>query len=220
MESPSPATSPRSPAGPAPQHDGLLLTAGIDIDPARYGEPRSERVLGVNSDRDEFEIGLLEAALHDDRPFLGICRGHQLFNVARGGSLLQHLDRREPHRARRGDDAETVISGWHDVEIAPGTLLAEALHAGAMRANSRHHQAVTAQRVAPGLVIAATAPDGVVEALIDRSRSWAASVQWHPEIPELGDAFSGLFASFVAACAAVAARRLTGPATERSGARG
>ncbi len=197
---------------PLPDHDGLLLTAGVDIDPARYGEPRSARVLEVNPRRDQFEFALLEAAYARGLPVLGICRGHQLFNVARGGSLLQHLHDREPHRARRGDDRQTVVSGWHDVALLPGTPLAEAVGAATVRVNSRHHQAVTAERVASGLVAAATAPDGVVEGLVDPSQRWAVSVQWHPEMPEVAGAFRGLFRSFVAACARAAER----PAEERA----
>ena len=206
-----------------PEHDGLILTAGVDVDPARYGEPRSERVLDVNPDRDEFESGLLDAAYANDRPILSICRGHQLFNVVRGGSLLQHLEQREPHRARRGsheEGSEAIVSGWHDVEVRPDTLLAEAVDAGTLRVNSRHHQAVTAERVAPGLVVAATAPDGVVEALVDPSRRWAVSVQWHPEMPEVAARFRPLFASFVAACAAAGEQGAAGRSAERRPARG
>jgi putative glutamine amidotransferase len=188
-----------------PAHRGLIVTGGVDVEPARYGEPRSDRVQEVNPDRDRFEIALLEQARAAHRPVLAICRGHQLFNVARGGSLLQHLQQREPHRARRGpprDGADgSIVSGWHDVEVPPGTALARAVGSGTLRVNSRHHQAVTEERVAPGLVVAATAPDGVVEALVDPSGSWAVSVQWHPEMPEVAESFRGLFTAFVSACA-------------------
>ena len=158
----------------------------------------------VNSRRDEFEVALVEAAYAAGRPLLGICRGHQLFNVARGGSLLQHLEQRDPHRARWNEKRTAIVSGWHEVEVLPGTPLAEAIGAGGVRTNSRHHQAVTAERVAPGLAIAATAADGVVEALVDRSQRWAVSVQWHPEMAEMEGRSDGLFAAFVAACAAAA----------------
>ncbi len=195
---------------PPPAHHGVILTSGVDVDPARYDEPRSERGAAVNADRDRFEIALLDEARAGERPVLAICRGHQLFNVARGGSLLQHLEQREPHRARRGppqDGADgSIVSGWHDVEVLPGTTLAEAVGAGTLRVNSRHHQAVTAERVAPGLVVAATAPDGVVEALVDPAGPWALSVQWHPEIPEVAESFRGLFTAFVSACAGAAGR--------------
>jgi gamma-glutamyl-gamma-aminobutyrate hydrolase PuuD len=192
-----------NPDAPAPTEpfDGLVLTGGIDIDPARYGARPHERVTTTNPTRDTFELQLLTEALDRDLPVLGICRGHQLFNVAGGGSLLQHLEEREPHRARRGADGVTVDSGWHDVEVAPGTRLARLLGVASVRTNSRHHQAVTPERVAEGLVVAATAPDGVVEALEDPSRRWALSVQWHPERPENAEHFRPVWADFVRACA-------------------
>ena len=182
-----------------PPCDGLLVTAGIDVDPARYGEERHPRVAETAPARDDFEAALIAGALERDLPLLAVCRGHQLLNVASGGSLLQHIEEREPHRARRGEDG-AIDSGWHEVAVAPGSLLASALGEGPLRVNSRHHQAVTADRVAPGLAVAATALDGVVEALERRDRRWTLSVQWHPERPELAAESAALFAAFVAAC--------------------
>lgn len=188
------------PGGAVPPHAGLLLTGGVDIDPAVYGEARSERVIEVNRARDDFELALLRDSLARDVPLLAICRGHQLLNVARGGTLLQHIEEREPHRSRRGADG-AIESGWHGVEVRPGTPLASALGALSVRTNSRHHQAVTLERVAPGLEVAATTADGIVEALVDPSQGWAVSVQWHPERAEHGTTFDGLFRAFVEACA-------------------
>ena len=187
------------PDGAAPDFDALVLTGGVDIETARYSEPRSERVVETNAQRDDFELALLRDALERDVPVLGVCRGHQLFNVAYGGSLLQHLEEREPHRSRRAADGVGIDSGWHDVEIAPRTRLAEVMGVASMHVNSRHHQAVTSERVAPGLEVAATAPDGVVEALEDPSKRWAVSVQWHPERTEVAERFTALWADFVRA---------------------
>ena len=181
-------------------HDGLLLTAGIDVDPARYGETPSEHVPETDAQRDDFEAALLRDALGRDLPVLAICRGHQLFNVAHGGSLLQHIAEREPHRPRRGAGG-AIDSGWHDVTLAEGSLLAALFGARTLRVNSRHHQAVTPGRVAPGLRVAATAADGVVEALERPGRRWAVSVQWHPERPEAAAAWRPIFDAFAAACA-------------------
>jgi gamma-glutamyl-gamma-aminobutyrate hydrolase PuuD len=188
-----------TPGAEPPSFDGLILTGGVDIDPARYGEPASERLGDVNAGRDAFETALLEEALARDVPVLGICRGHQLFNVVHGGSLLQHIEEREPHRARRGEDG-SIASGWHEVTLAPGTILAGVLGEEPLRVNSRHHQAVTRERVAPGLTVVATTEDGVVEALEDPSKRWAVSVQWHPERAEMGDAPRALFEAFIRAC--------------------
>ena len=184
---------------PPAHYDGLVITAGVDIDPARYGEERSNYVREIAAERDDFETALLEDALARDVPLLAICRGHQLFNVALGGSLLQHLRQREPHRARRGE-GEAIDSGWHQVALVPGSRLAKLFGATSLRVNSRHHQAITRDRVAPGLTVAGTAPDGLVEALEHPDRRWAVSVQWHPERDEILDSQRPLFAAFVAAC--------------------
>lgn len=182
-----------------PACDGLLVTAGIDIDPARYGEAQSEYVRETAPDRDDFESAALADAFERDLPVLAICRGHQLFNVVAGGSLLQHIHEREPHRARRGE-GDAIDSGWHDVAVEPGSLLASVFGDQTLRVNSRHHQAVTTDRVADGLTVAATTGDGVVEALERPDRRWALSVQWHPERDEVADAQRPLFEAFVAAC--------------------
>jgi len=186
--------------------DGLILTAGVDVDPAAYGEAPGEYVSDTNPERDAFEIALLEEARRRDVPIFAICRGHQVFNVSRGGGLLQHLEEREPHRARRGADGESIDSGWHDVEVVEGSLLHRIAGATTVRTNSRHHQAVLTSTVAPQLVVVGTADQDVVEALEDRSLTWCLSVQWHPERPEMTDARSmrnastAIFEAFVGAC--------------------
>jgi len=188
--------------------EGLMVTAGVDIDPQRYGEPQSDRVSEVNSERDAFEESLLATAREKNLPILAICRGHQIFNTSRGGTLLQHLEEREPHRARRGADGESIASGWHDVAVAPGSLLAQITKSSSIRVNSRHHQAVLTSTIAPGLVPTGTAEQDVVEALEDPRLSWALSIQWHPERPEmlenesLRNSSPDIFEAFVAACAA------------------
>ena len=100
-----------------PPHDGILVTAGVDIAPARYRQVQSERVTTVDPDRDNVEGILIEHALGGGIPLFCICRGFQLLNVVRGGSLHQHLEEREPHRARRGEDGVSIDSGWHDVLV-------------------------------------------------------------------------------------------------------
>lgn len=180
-------------------YDGLMLTAGVDVDPAFYRETASEYVSEISPQRDAFETALLRDALARELAVLAICRGHQLFNVAHGGSLLQHLAEREPHRARRGEGG-AIDSGWHEVALAADSLLASVFGARSLRVNSRHHQAVTLDRVAPGLRVAATTEDGVVEALEQPERRWALSVQWHPERDEIATAQRPLFAAFVEAC--------------------
>lgn len=182
-----------------PEYDGVVVTAGIDIDPTRYGEEQSEYVREIAPDRDDFESAVLADAFERDVPVLAICRGHQLFNVFAGGSLLQHIHEREPHRARRGE-GDAIDSGWHDVTAEPGSLLHSVFGDRTLRVNSRHHQAVTTDRVADGLNVVAATDDGIVEALERPDRRWAVSVQWHPERDEVADDQRPLFEAFVEAC--------------------
>jgi putative glutamine amidotransferase len=159
---------------------GLVLSGGVDIDPARYGEAPHERVRRTDPARDEFEATLLEAALRQDMPVLAICRGSQLLSVCMGGSLLQHIESGEHVADYR---AEGYPSRSHEVETAEGTRLRTWL-GERLIVNSRHHQAVTAERLAPGLVAAAMSPDGLVEATESARHSWVTGIQWHPERDE------------------------------------
>jgi len=175
---------------------GLLLTGGVDVDPHLYGErpdPRTER---ANKPRDSHERLLLQQALERDLPVLAVCRGHQFLNVALGGSLVQHIEG-DGHRA---DDAGE--SRWHTVSPVDGGGRLRAVYGDrrGLRVNSRHHQAVTAERLAPSLVSLAESPDGLVEAVESRGQRWVVGVQWHPERPEMHPAADALFAAFVAAC--------------------
>jgi putative glutamine amidotransferase len=158
---------------------GLLLTGGIDVTPALYNEPVSQQVGATDRHRDDFELKLLREALDRDMPVLAICRGHQLLNVAMGGSLLQHIE------GGAHEDDEGHVSAQHDATLVPGTKLHEVYGTGRIRVNSRHHQAVTPARVAKGLTVSATTDDGLVEALESDAHRWVVSVQWHPERPDL-----------------------------------
>jgi putative glutamine amidotransferase len=164
---------------------GLILTGGVDIDPALYGETLHPRVKRTDRSRDEFELVLLGQALVHDLPILAICRGHQLLNVAFGGGLLQHIDG-DGHVADYR--SEGFPSRWHEVTIREGSRLHAALGlpacppgaAGAL-VNSRHHQAVTPERLAPRLEVVARSPDGLVEGVESLAHRWVVGVQWHPE---------------------------------------
>ena len=161
--------------------DGLILTGGYDVDPAAYGEERHSKVKLVDPARDAFEFALLRAALERDLPVLAVCRGNQLLNVALGGGLLQHIDDRSHVADYR---TEGYPSRWHPVRLEPGSRLAAIMGESEVIVNSRHHQAVTSNRLAPGLRAVALAPDGIVEATESREHRWALGVQWHPERPE------------------------------------
>jgi gamma-glutamyl-gamma-aminobutyrate hydrolase PuuD len=162
-------------------YGGLLLTGGVDVDPALYGETRHPETEEVNRARDEFELTLLRQALEADLPVLAICRGHQLLNVCLGGSLLQHIE----GNGHRWHEDEAVTSSWHEIEIAGGSKLRGVYGAGRLLVNSRHHQGVTRERLADGLMCTAASNDGFVEGVESPTHRWVVGVQWHPERPEL-----------------------------------
>ncbi len=155
--------------------DGLVLTGGADVDPARYGETPSERTSAPRVLRDEWEIALARGALDRDLPLLAICRGLQVLNVVLGGSLHQHLPDVAGHE---GHQPEPGIFGAVDVNIEPGTRTAE-LIGPRVRVSCHHHQALA--RLAPGLKVTGRAEDGTVEAVEVPGQAFAIGVQWHPE---------------------------------------
>ena len=175
---------------------GLVLTGGVDVDPHLYGERRGPRTERPNKPRDAHEMRLLQQALERDLPVLAVCRGHQFLNVAMGGKLVQHIEG-DGHRA---DDAGE--SRWHTVSLVDGGgRLGDVYGARReLRVNSRHHQAVTPDRLAPSLAPLAYSPDGLVEAMESRAHRWVVGVQWHPERPEMHPGADALFAAFVAVC--------------------
>jgi putative glutamine amidotransferase len=160
-----------------------LLTGGRDLDPACYGQEPAPETQKPNRSRDRMEMGLLGEALERRLPVLAICRGLQLLNVYKHGTLVQHL-KGDPHRAspRPNDPARPM----HEVSVTPGTRLAAILGAGRHPVNSRHHQAV--DKLGTGLVVSAkSVTDGLVEGLELPEREFALAVQWHPEDQVPGD---------------------------------
>ena len=158
--------------------DGLILSGGLDIDPKRYGEDPHEWTKLAERARDDYELKMLRAALEADLPVLAICRGSQLLNVALGGRLLQNIETSN-HRADYKSDG--YPSRWHAVKLEPGSRLCELYASDEIEVNSRHHQGVLPEMVAPGLKAVGASPDGVVEATESTAHRWVAGVQWHPE---------------------------------------
>lgn len=160
--------------------DGLLLPGGPDICPNLYGQSPHPKSQGIDDPRDALELTLARWAVHDDLPVFGICRGHQVLNVALGGTLMQDIpsqwDNPLVHDIRDGQPRSTRL---HEVSIIPGSHLANILGQTQLPVNSIHHQSV--QEAAPGARVTANAPDGIIEALEVPGKRFVLSVQWHPE---------------------------------------
>ena len=183
--------------------DGVMFIGGDDYCPSTYGEKKHDSVQLAHDERTDFDFRLLQVALGDAQlPILGICAGCQLLNIGLGGSLHQDIPSEFPssnvqHSA--GKDPWKEGFNKHKIILESGTKLAK-IFAGTKEINvpTSHHQAV--KRVGEGLIPAALAEDGVIEAVELPSRPFVIGVQWHPERDYEGNA--SLFTSFVQACAA------------------
>jgi putative glutamine amidotransferase len=162
--------------------DGLVVSGGIDLDPASYGAEPHPETKGFSSERDAFELALIRRAVEIDMPVLGICRGMQVLNVAFGGNLFQHLPDtfgHEDHRRVPGNFDEAD----HDVRLVADSLAAAAAGQLLHSTKSHHHQGVDV--VGSGLIVTGTsAIDDLVEAIELPDRRFVLGVQWHPEADE------------------------------------
>ena len=178
--------------------DGLVVTGGVDIAPGLYGAVSHPAVTAVNDERDLFETTTLRGALARDLPVLGICRGIQLLNVVRGGTLIQDIPSETGSEVSHDPPGLARNEVAHGVEIAGGTVLAGLLGTGTAAVNSFHHQAVS--RLGEGLVVSARSADGVVEGVELAGARFTVAVQWHPEsfwreFQRFGALFQGLVAA-------------------------
>jgi putative glutamine amidotransferase len=177
---------------------GVCLSGGPDLDPAAYHERRHPELGPVEPDLDRFELALARRADQRGLPMLAVCRGAQALNVARGGSLHQHLPDRPgvtiPHRQSEPGNVTT-----HAVTIAAGSLLARTMKRTRAQVNSFHHQAV--HRLGAGLRAVAWSPDGVIEGIEAPARRFLIGVQWHVEILVDRPEHAALFAALVEAAA-------------------
>lgn len=177
--------------------DGILFTGGGDIAIERFSGDAHPRVDDVDLERDSVEIQMLNAAAEDGKPFLGICRGAQIMNVALGGTLYTHIQDQLPNsldHAYPGNRRTVLV---HEVKLEEGTRIAEVMGEPILQVNSLHHQGL--KDIAPSLKVTGYAPDGLVEAVELPDHPFGLAVQWHPEWLTDQEPTRNLFRKFVEA---------------------
>lgn len=183
--------------------DGVMLPGGGDIDPEYYHASLHPKTLVTDPLRDQTEVKLVQWAVADDLPLFGICRGHQVMNVALGGTLIQDIPSEVTAADLKSHDIPDGLprnTHMHEIAVDEKSRLASIMGATRVPVNSLHHQSVKA--VAPGFVATAVSPDGVIEAMEMPDKRFALSVQWHPEDLAADDgAMQAIFNAFVEACA-------------------
>ncbi|MFW6381707.1 MAG: gamma-glutamyl-gamma-aminobutyrate hydrolase family protein [Bacillota bacterium] len=155
--------------------DGLVLSGGGDVDPHYFKQDPHPELGLIDPGRDEFEINLARQALNNNLPLLAICRGLQVMNIVAGGKIFQDLDGEIIQHQQQAPRWHPI----HRVEISPDSRLEAIFNKRELRVNSFHHQALA--EPLPGFEVIARAPDGVIEAIINRDHPLALGVQWHPE---------------------------------------
>ena len=173
--------------------DGFLFSGGVDVDPKHYGEEIAFDNVEIDAMRDGFEMAMFPYALVSGKPILGICRGIQVMNVCRGGTLYQHMD---GHRQEQpGTTHEQALN------LTKGGYMQQLCGKDRIYVNTFHHQNV--KDIAPGLVVEGVSDDGYIEAVRDPHHKFFVGVQFHPEIyiaRDDDDHSLKLFEAFIRAC--------------------
>ena len=180
------------------QCSGLLLSGGRDVDPLRYQEQPDPRAKGIDNDRDEAEILLIETARANYIPILAICRGIQILNVAMGGSL--YLDVMQDHPGAQKHDFYPNLprdAYRHTIKLSSGNLFQTITNSETIQVNSLHHQSVKVP--ASGLQVVGVAEDGTIEAVVAPQEDFVIGVQWHPECLPQDKHAQQLFNAFIEA---------------------
>ncbi len=159
--------------------DGILFSGGGDIAPERFGAGPHPRVDGVDPARDELELGLLQEAASDGKPFLGICRGFQVVNVGLGGTLYTHIPDQVRGALKHDNPGNMRHDLIHEVKLEEGSHVGKLMTEPLLQVNSHHHQGL--KDLAPGLRAVGYSPDGLVEAIELPEHPFGLAVQWHPE---------------------------------------
>ena len=178
--------------------DGFVFTGGVDVDPAHYGEDKSEFCGEIQPFRDELEFAMFPKIFSSNKPILAICRGAQFVNAALGGTLYQDIPSEyETGILHRQTEGKNEFS--HDVVIKKDTPLHELVGSLRMKANSFHHQAI--KKAGHDLVPMAYADDGIIEALYHTEHVYLRAYQWHPErLFEKSQDNNAIFSDFIGAC--------------------
>lgn len=175
---------------------GLIITGGnFDVPPEMYGDASTHEKTSTKPKRSQFEWAITQGALKRNMPVLGICGGQQLLNVILGGKLIQHIPD-SVKDALAHEQPNPRHEPGHEIAIVAGTLLYDIVHKPTIQVNSAHHQAVAS--TAPGVVINARAPDGVIEGIEHPDYAFCLGVQWHPEF-SVTDADDRILTRFIAA---------------------
>lgn len=181
--------------------DGLLISGGGDMNPYEFNEEPLPQLGNVTPERDSIELELVRHMLALDKPILGICRGHQVLNVALGGTLYQDIISQSTGPILQHDQKAKREHPSHAVHIEKGTLLESAATSDRIMVNSFHHQAL--KDIPAPLIVSGKASDGIVEAVESTDHRFVIGVQWHPEaLMENADQVSiRLFGAYMKACA-------------------
>ena len=177
--------------------DGILFSGGGDISLDYFQGDVHPRIDDVDLERDSVELKMIQAATSDGKPFLGICRGCQVLNVALGGTLFTHIPDQLPNALDHSYPGNMRTVLVHEVKIEEGTLVAEIYGEPIIKVNSLHHQGL--KDIAPSLRAAGHSPDGLVEAVELPDHPFGLAVQWHPEWLTDQEATRNLFRKFVQA---------------------
>jgi putative glutamine amidotransferase len=177
---------------------GLVITGGaFDVDPALFGANSRHETVRTKDRRTAFEYAIVKGAYQRDLPMLGICGGQQLMNVVLGGTLIQHIPDEVPGALAHEQPNPRTEPG-HNVKVVSGTLLHRVTQMLELPVNSAHHQAV--KSVGPGIIVNATAPDGVIEGIEDPRKRFVLGVEWHPEY-SISPGDDRIFDAFIRAAA-------------------